>query len=51
MVGNRNQLASANHEDILQKLSVDQTIDPLYQPFGDGHAAEHICEIIDQWKA
>ena len=51
MVGNRNQLASANHEDILNKLSVEQTIDPTYQPFGDGHAAEHICEIIDQWKA
>ncbi len=46
MVGNRNQLAKAQHEDILKKLSATQTIDPEYQPFGDGHAAEKICEII-----
>ena len=50
MVGNRNQLAKANHEDILQKLSAAQTIDPSYQPFGDGHAAEKICEIIREWE-
>lgn len=46
MVGNRNQLAKAEHKDILRKLSVEQTIDPAYQPFGDGHAAEKICDII-----
>lgn len=46
MVGNRNQLAKADHEDILQKLSAEQTVDPAYQPFGDGHAAEKICDII-----
>lgn len=46
MVGNRNQLAKANHEDILRKLSAQQVIDPAYQPFGDGHAAEKICDII-----
>ena len=46
MIGNRNQLAKAQHEDILKKLSATQTIDPEYQPFGDGHAAEKICEII-----
>ncbi len=46
MVGNRNQLARAEHEDILRKLSARQVIDPAYQPFGDGHAAEKICEII-----
>ncbi len=50
MVGNRNQLAKADHEDILRKLSATQTIDPTYQPFGDGHAAAKICEIIDNWK-
>lgn len=46
MVGNRNQLAKADHADILKKLSAKQAIDPAYQPFGDGHAAEKICEII-----
>lgn len=46
MVDNRNQLAKADHEDILRKLSAKQHIDPTYQPFGDGHAAEKICEII-----
>ena len=50
MVGNRNQLARADHKDILRKLSAEQVIDPAYQPFGDGHAADHICEIIDQWN-
>jgi UDP-N-acetylglucosamine 2-epimerase (non-hydrolysing)/UDP-GlcNAc3NAcA epimerase len=46
MVGNRNQLAKADREDILEKLSAEQVIDPAYRPFGDGHAAEKICEII-----
>lgn len=50
MTGNRNQLAKADHKDILQKLSATQTIDPLYQPFGDGHAAEKICDIIREWE-
>lgn len=50
MVDNRNQLAKANHKDILEKLSKEQRIDPEYQPFGDGHAAEKICSIIDQWS-
>jgi len=50
MVGNRNQLAKADHIDILKKLSVNQTVDPTYQPFGDGHAAEKICRIIDEWE-
>lgn len=50
MVGNRNQLARADHEDILKKLDATQTVDPAYQPFGDGHAAEKICEIIHKWE-
>ncbi len=50
MVGNRNQLAKADHKDILDKLSKKQVIDPAYQPFGDGHAAEKICSIIDEWE-
>lgn len=50
MVDNRNQLAKADHKDILEKLSKEQTIDPTYQPFGDGHAAEKICDIIRDWR-
>ena len=50
MVGNRNQLAKAKCDDILEKLSIEQTIDPNYQPFGNGHAAEKICEIIKEWE-
>ena len=50
MVGNRNQLARADHKDILKKLAAEQTVDPAYQPFGDGHAAEKICHIITDWE-
>lgn len=48
MVGNRNQLAKPKKVDILEKLSKEQTIDPHYQPFGDGHAAEKMCKEIDR---
>lgn len=50
MVNNRNQLAKADHKDILAKLGKEQIIDPSYQPFGDGHAAEEICRIINEWE-
>lgn len=50
MVGNRNQLAKPEHNDILTKLMAEQTIDPMYQPFGNGHAAEEICRIIRNWR-
>ncbi len=50
MVANRNQLAAANHADILEKLSAEQFIDPQYQPFGDGHAAEKICARIREYE-
>lgn len=50
MVGNRNQLAKADSADILTKLSRPQAVDPSYQPFGDGHAAEKICDVIREWN-
>ena len=50
MVGNRNQLAKADHEDIICKLLAEQTIDPTYKPFGDGHAAEKIVEKIKEME-
>ena len=33
-----------------KKLSAEQHIDPAYQPFGDGHAAEKICDILRETK-
>jgi len=50
MVDNRNQMARPDKEDILEKLSTRQTINPKYQPFGDGHSAERIMDIILAWK-
>lgn len=49
MIGNRNQLAKSDKADILEKLSAPQEIDPNYKPFGDGHAAEKTCTIINKW--
>ncbi len=50
MVGNRNQLARPDKEDILRKLSAQQVVDPAYQPFGDGHTAEKICDVLREVK-
>lgn len=49
MVDNRNQLAKPNCKDILAKLNTEQTINPSYQPFGDGHSAKKIVDIINNW--
>lgn len=46
MVDNRNQLADHRAEDILEKLNAEQTMNPGYQPFGDGHAGERIVELL-----
>lgn len=46
LVGNRNQLAKPDKQDILEKLSKEQVIDENYKPFGDGNSAAKICEII-----
>lgn len=43
MVAGRNTLAVPNKMDILTKLSQKQSIDPKYKPFGDGCAADKIC--------
>lgn len=50
MVGNRNQLAKPSAEDILEKLRHSQIIDESYRPFGDGHSAERIIEIMENYK-
>lgn len=50
MVDNRNQLAKADHKDILKKLGRKQVINQDYRPFGDGHTAERICEILGKYE-
>lgn len=50
MVGNRNQLAKCDKEDILAKLSMPMRIDKDYQPFGDGDAASRIIEALRDIK-
>lgn len=50
MTGNRNQLAKPSKEDILQKLMAVPQIEASDMPFGDGHAAEHICKYMDMFK-
>lgn len=48
MVDNRNQLAGADKEDILKKLSKEQIINKN-NAFGDGNAATKILESIDKY--
>lgn len=43
-----NQLAKPDKADILEKLSAPVAFDPAYRPFGDGHSAEKIVEIIKE---
>ncbi len=44
-----NRLAMPEKADILSKLSQPVTFDPAYRPFGDGHSAEKIVEIIKEF--
>ena len=48
MIDNRNTLSAPIAEEILQKLSLEQKIDPSYQPFGDGHAGNKIVRHLEQ---
>lgn len=47
MVGNRNQLAKCDKEDILAKLSAHMKVDKSYKPFGDGDAASKIIAALE----
>lgn len=49
MVGNRNQLAKPEKDDILKKLSMKQSIEIAYMPFGDGHSCDKIVNIINEY--
>lgn len=46
MVDYRNQLSKPVAAEILDKLSKEQKIEPLYQPYGNGHTAEAIVKIL-----
>lgn len=48
MVGGRNVLARPIAEDIVKKLSEPQQIDKSYTPFGDGHTAKKIVEMLEE---
>lgn len=45
----RNVLAKPKREDIIEKIMLPQKIDPEYQPFGDGHAAEKMVDYIGRY--
>ena len=49
LINRCNQLAKPNRDDILDKLSNPADFYPNYQPFGDGHSAEKIVEIIREF--
>ena len=44
-----NILAKPEKEDILSKLNRNVVFDPAYQPFGDGHSAEHIVAKVKEY--
>lgn len=48
MVDNRNQLSKPIAEEILEKLDAEQKIRGGYYPFGDGHAAVKIVELLEK---
>lgn len=50
MIDNRNELSQPNAEEIVEKLSHEQTINESYLPFGDGHSAEKIVEALETVK-
>lgn len=47
MIDNRNELSRPLADEIIDKLSHVQKVDPSYQPFGDGHSAEKIVKAIE----
>lgn len=49
MIDNRNQLARADKEDILNKINNKQTLRKDNLPFGDGRSSEKIVQIISDY--
>ena len=50
MVDNRNELSRPIAEEIVEKLSHEQRIDPDYLPFGDGHSAKKIVKAMEDYN-
>ena len=50
MADGRNELSYPIAEEIVAKLGNPQTVDPSYQPFGDGHSAEKIVQALENCK-
>ena len=48
MINNRNELSKPNAEEIVEKLSHEQTVDKSYLPFGDGHSAIKIVKAMEK---
>ena len=51
MVCGRNELSRPDAEEIVEKLNHEQTIDPAYMPFGDGHAAYKIVKAMEEYSS
>ena len=49
MVDGRNELSSANSDDILCHINNEQIIDDTYQPFGDGHSSIKIVKALEDF--
>ena len=47
MVDNRNNLSEPVAEKILFELDKEQKVDVNYEPFGDGHSAKKIIELLE----
>lgn len=50
MIDNRNQLARAEKNDILEKLNAVQDVSKDKKPFGDGHSSEKIVDLISKYE-
>ncbi len=48
MIDGRNVLSHPAADEIIAKLSEPQLVDAAYQPFGDGHSAKRIVELLEK---
>ena len=48
MVGDRNNLSAPQTHKILAELGKEQSVDAKYRPFGDGHSAKKIVEMMER---
>lgn len=48
MVAGRNTLSAPKTEEIQEKLQIPQVVDSGYRPFGDGHSARKIVDLLEE---